>query len=1053
MFAALLVAAAQALTPPQIGAAPDGVVQVTLPDAMGWIRRDDRVERSDLILDLIREDGRWHPRVWGHTPYLPGQEHPGRIVEAGRDALRIEMEVRSNRNRPMAVGGRLSIRLPLDGGPATLEAEATDVDAQRDAIEIAWGLGEAPFAGWHTQRTLARMLEVTLAGTETQAPAHWEARPDLPAVTALRVPTGHPRLLFTRDDLPELRRRAATPLGQAIMARMREALEQPPHNMITLHAAALGLLWHLEGLEGAPDRAFRMCAGAMVSPFPYGQWNDMVYRIMGVALAYDLFHEAWTEEQRRHTYTFLERVARHLAMRQDSPEVLDPGGRYVFPDDQSGFGLASTAHGMHQKHRAAAALGVLAILGDPVPIPAPQPLHEARPVPPAHDYEPWIGVPVVPFESDRMPSVWLINGPFPSDAADPLAEIGGWAEARPEVGTRVTVDGVPLDFRRMWPSGQDSATTPSIYPRESGRHWASATGGGYWPGIGLARRWAEEQGRRISVSVALYTVIRNDRPRVVQARPNWGSTSTGVRMWLNGVALEEGELARLEPGLYPLMVHLPVASTYSNQSPRLKEVTEADHAQAVADHEAAMARFGAPGAENELMSYLEVFVRSLRRHIEEAIGDDGWGDRTSQTTLLPFLNALVHTTGVDLARGTGLSESLRVAARMRGYHHAWTWDTAAGQGLRFLPRDQIPAARAYFDAHGPAIRRPSDAILALTTYPFEVSPRPLASLQPLSGDYASRGVAAFRSAWDRPFGQVTVHRGWGDSDRVLNEAGSFSVGAFGYPFLAPSGQRHTWNSMLTQNLVQIAGHYPAAPAELLASDFRSDGSGAVTFRVPAFRKGTLSENGRTRITYGRPDPDMAWTRSVAVDWRGWPDQAVVVVADTLEGAAGIQKTWRMRTSRHRDGIQVDDLGQVVQFTSQGRNAPPQPVQARLHVLYPTLPNRPRFRVATFGDSPTGIVEVITDPPRGNPYTDIRQRGRGRDSGDDAIDTLLREVERDEAERQRRLAAEAGETDGFLTVLVLGPRPPEISAEGKGMNRLLRVGPSTVRVQDGAATLE
>ena len=70
------------------------------------------------------------------------------------------------------------------------------------------------------------------------SPAALAAEPwpmDVPGHVAIQ-PGEHPRLLFRRSDLPELRERAKTPEGQAILKRLRETLnggdgESMPENL------------------------------------------------------------------------------------------------------------------------------------------------------------------------------------------------------------------------------------------------------------------------------------------------------------------------------------------------------------------------------------------------------------------------------------------------------------------------------------------------------------------------------------------------------------------------------------------------------------------------------------------------------------------------------------------------------------------------------------------------------------------------------------------------------------------------------------------------------
>lgn len=166
-----------------------------------------------------------------------------------------------------------------------------------------------------------------------RAGAAWPS--DVPGHVALR-PGEHPRLLFRRADLPGLRRRAGTPEGKEILARLGRLLDgkegrgmpaaynpvvgpasgdgagptgKAPDGMYTFsHAAGYGLLYQLTGereyaalgrrcmekaLEGVRDRdnryAFLHPYGALRAGPSLG-WT---------ALGYDLCHDGWDEAFRR----------------------------------------------------------------------------------------------------------------------------------------------------------------------------------------------------------------------------------------------------------------------------------------------------------------------------------------------------------------------------------------------------------------------------------------------------------------------------------------------------------------------------------------------------------------------------------------------------------------------------------------------------------------------------------------------------------------------------------------------------------------------------------
>lgn len=142
----------------------------------------------------------------------------------------------------------------------------------------------------------------------------------------------HPRLVFRKSDVPELRKRAQTPEGKAMIERLRELLGggesmplfynenkpvntgakgpgQLPIDSYTLwHGAGFGLLYQLTGeqkyadlgrkctekaLEGVPDRDERYGFR-----HPGGQLRAGP-SVRAVALAYDLCYDGWDEAFRK----------------------------------------------------------------------------------------------------------------------------------------------------------------------------------------------------------------------------------------------------------------------------------------------------------------------------------------------------------------------------------------------------------------------------------------------------------------------------------------------------------------------------------------------------------------------------------------------------------------------------------------------------------------------------------------------------------------------------------------------------------------------------------
>ncbi len=145
-------------------------------------------------------------------------------------------------------------------------------------------------------------------------------------------PGEHPRLLFRKADLPALRAKAETPLGKAILARLRVLLgengeavttvfnQTPPHNInkspkdqpmgifTSWHAAGFGFLYQITGEQKYADMARtcveHMLAGKMDRDNRYG-WmmpgtTMRASNVLGaMGYAYDLNYDGWPEDFRQ----------------------------------------------------------------------------------------------------------------------------------------------------------------------------------------------------------------------------------------------------------------------------------------------------------------------------------------------------------------------------------------------------------------------------------------------------------------------------------------------------------------------------------------------------------------------------------------------------------------------------------------------------------------------------------------------------------------------------------------------------------------------------------
>jgi hypothetical protein len=1072
----VLVVGAMVLGACAFGAAPttqalDGTLSIHLRGGLLFKENRGRAGRAiarDLALDVTRCQGRWQKRVWGFGAWLPGQEHVGELVGATDDGqaieLRVKLRIGHSRNEPMTLGGDAELTIKLrpegEGFVGSFAGQCADMNRPEVHVELekAWGFGYSPGTQEFFQPLIRNRLAAYLATGKVEGPATATlGRDALLAIDWAKVRGGeHPRLLFRKDDLPRLRQRAQSPQGRKIMAQLEELLDRaqkygfayfPPaaeHSMGNIWGTGHALLYQLTGDKRHADRARGLCHANLYGSYYYGGGWLHAYTMLGLALCYDMCYDAWDAEFRDIIYVYLEQNIRQLAMRHEPADYLNTSERFVFANDQSRFSLSSIRDGYHNKFRASAAMAAMALLNDPPAAFNPPPLEEAKVIEPARDYEPWIGVPVEPFESDIMPRNWLVNGPFLRGKVDEaMAAIGGCSGARPEPGTMVLSDGVGVDFRVYRPAGADNPHGGAIYTRNCGVYWGQGTGGGYGPGIRLQQKWREQYNQRAAINVVLYVVIDNDRERVVQALPNWRSASIGNRMWINGVQVRDGDLVRLKRGLYPLMVDVQLVGGYSHQAPKLRQYTPQMRSRDAQQYQQAVEAYTGP--DNEMMRNLTSLVRSVRRYIPADIGPDGWDVWESQESLLPMTLALRQLTGFDLAEGTSLQKLLPLAVRLRGHWPSRPLDYMISQGVALMPPEHVPVARWYLDQHGLGIARPIDAMIAMLTHPFDVKPQPPESALQRASPFGGYGIHAFRSGWSGSRDALTTLQTGGEGFTSPYAAGDLYLHALGRPWLLWHGGEAYANA----NNLSIRDFLPTRHARLLHAQYETDGSGSVTYQIDGFRPVQINDPKKMRLEYtGAVDPEMAAVRAFGVDYsRRSGAEVLIVMADTIARAAFREKVWRfdlgdVKEEGHgadaRYGLSVKDNW----FVSKPRPSPRMPDAPAGASMKVTViaPGKVELIDRNYGEGGRRtMVEVKIDR-----FVDHLEKvvKKGPDpDGSPGPDEDLENLEAQDRQTQRK---RLGPITVFTILTVQSGDAPAVSAAGKGDQTVLTVGGQSAR---------
>ncbi|MGD0900248.1 MAG: hypothetical protein ABR915_20640, partial [Thermoguttaceae bacterium] len=287
-------------------------------------------DQSPMVLDLTLRGDNFEREVWAVCLQYNLSRHHGSVV-VGSPA----------KNR-----WKLSVQLTLQsdpiapGGPATYEVELTREGEQ--------------FQGTFTGVFLDRPVKGTAAG---------RAEPSTVRTVADHkplVPGEHPRLIFRKHDLAELRRRMGTPEGQAIMAMLaarsplREVAQVSDRHSSWM-AANFGALWQLTGQKDAPRKAREILASEVIGkPMPHDR-KDIHHasRLLGIALAYDLCYDAWDEEFRQLLAEYIQVAALELGSGMYEGFAMDAK---VFDPDPARHRNAS--------RMACAGLAALAVLGD-----------------------------------------------------------------------------------------------------------------------------------------------------------------------------------------------------------------------------------------------------------------------------------------------------------------------------------------------------------------------------------------------------------------------------------------------------------------------------------------------------------------------------------------------------------------------------------------------------------------------------------------------------------------------------------------------------------------
>ena len=645
----------------------------------------------------------------------------------------------------------------------------------------------------------------------------------------------HPHLLFSAEDLPALRETANSPEGKRWMTPLRELLRLGREAGFAFHgetaeammkptwAAGEGFLYLLTGDEQHAEQAMIwVWEGMYGSLADKNQWRQ-AYRVAHIALAYDFCAPAWPEDFRKNVRHFLFRQVEYYAngTGEEPPDRFNTGGRYQYAGETASRNRGP-GHAEHRRYLAAAGLAALAIRHDPLEPFAPPEPGQIKTVSPAADLILPPGMPAVRLRDGEMFSEWIANGPFPTSDPDPLKALGGFADARPVPGTRVSVGDVSLDFRPYHPAS--ASENPVFYPRDCMKIFTRSTGRGFPPGRRV-REWIREtEGPTAGTALVLYTLWEVEQAKTVRAFPNLKWSSRNVRMWLNGTEIRDDEVVRVEPGLYPVMVHMPVTGGYARQAPHFEILTPERLAEEQAGYQAAKEWF----TENPkvLDQHIQEIFEEINRFAAVELAFDGT-ETKGLTDHFPLF-ALAHKRAFrdDPLQGTGLEQSPVAAGLWRDMHGGEERLRMALNLLPLLSEWEARIAAWLLENTEAPVRRPTDAFLPLLAMAAErvADPEQPPGFLFLQGGSGARLVR-------HPEGRLLGLMGGTASERPLSLV--FAEGQpGGRPISWLNAPGHERASEDWAAIPRISGREAPGPAQPLHADPGGSRTPALALRTP-----------------------------------------------------------------------------------------------------------------------------------------------------------------------------------------------------------------------------
>ncbi|MFP4053457.1 MAG: hypothetical protein ACLFV7_06295 [Phycisphaerae bacterium] len=717
-------------------------------------------------------------------------------------------------------------------------------------------------------------------------------------------PGEHPRMLFRKHELPALRKKMKTPFGQAAVKRLKKNND----------AVSKGLLYQLTGEKKYAEEAWKAVKKekADFGPGAFSLGHAWGPRITQIATAYDLCYDAWDSERHAELATYFDQVVPMLywqLKRITRKANWHPCSNYSGP------------------MRGAGAIGSLVMYGTPSDKPEkPEEPQTHKTVAPAKNYTPGKKVPVHDYTDANMPQTWIYVGGFYPRIGEQVLDP---TQARPAPGEKVTY----RDQKDTW------------------RYVSDEKDKGYWTTGGMmgGKKMIDITNavdRAYDSTNYFYTVVRNDKPRWVRLKADYGEAT----FYLNGAKVEEGGYAKIEKGSYPILVKAPIGRCEPwgrhLMQPKLIEVAESEakayldkrrrqYEQVVKDWQYACKVWEARGKiDVRYLQWLHLGRRHMMRYYRQGIGTGGFQPETGSYSAIsvrePMLYASMYQKmfGHDVTRQQDIELFLPrklmamifrddgkiIAQDINGTPHLSTDHVV--RGFPIVPEQYKPAVLWYWLRDVKAQGNPARVLGTMTPFaferfPLEAKPKHPRAVLPLTWHAETFGYFCMRNAWE------------GKDDFVFQAfAKAHPIGGWNHPnagTIRLVGLGHVWatgpSSRGADRWQEPVVNLPADDIQRGAcgivtySKLDKDGSGAVTIdmsevysaRMDGEKKVTLYDRHGYRLPNAKVDLGIEGFRAVAIDYSGKSGApCLMAVADKIAGAKETVWKWQLPGEKSKD---------------------------------------------------------------------------------------------------------------------------------------------------------